>query len=50
MWNSVTDGRRGREDLVLAAWLTEEDREQVKERYRQTALAQLRSVLPRRAH
>lgn len=48
MWDSVTEGcRRGHDDLVLAAWLTEEDRERVRERYRRLTLANLEAQLPR---
>lgn len=49
MGNSVTERyRRGHEDLVLAAWLTEEDRERIREHFRQATLAKLQAQLPKR--
>lgn len=50
MWDSVAEGnRRGYDDLVYAAWLTDEDRRRLQEHYRRATLARLQAQLPRRA-
>lgn len=49
MWDSETDNDRSSEDdLVLAAWLTEEDHERVREHHRRALLEKLGAQLPRR--
>jgi hypothetical protein len=52
MWETtVTETyRRGPDDVVLAAWLSDEDRDRVREHRRLSALAKLRDALPRRSH
>ncbi|MGH8981424.1 MAG: hypothetical protein ACRDWE_10465 [Acidimicrobiales bacterium] len=49
MWDSATEEyRRDQDDLVIAAWLTEEDHERLREHYRKATLEKLRAQVPRR--
>lgn len=49
MWDSATEEyRQEMDDLVIAAWLTEEDHERLREHYRRATLDTLRDQIPRR--
>jgi hypothetical protein len=49
--DATIEGRRGgHDDLVLAAWLVQEDRDLLREHHRQALLAKLKAQLPQRVH
>ena len=47
---AIEDYRWGHDDLVLAAWIGDDDRDRLREQHRQGVLAKLKAQLPQRVH
>jgi hypothetical protein len=47
--SATEEHRHDQDDLVIAAWLTQEEHDRLRERYRRATLDKLRDQVPRRA-